>query len=244
MCAITGIVHFDRRPVAESELVTMRDVMVNRGPEHGGQWLGGHAALGHRRLRIIDLSPLGNQPMTNEDSTVWVTFNGEIYNFHALRKELEAKGHQFRSHSDTEVIVHGFEEWGEGVVARMDGMFAIGIWDTRKETLLLAVDRFGKKPLYYAQHGATVRFASDSKSFWSLPGASLTVNPAAIDCYFHHLAVTTEHTIWNEVSKLPPAHYLVCERDANGGVRSRGALLEAKFPRQNPSLRGRSLGAH
>ena len=98
MCAITGIVHFDHRPVAESELVTMRDVMVNRGPEHGGQWLGGHAALGHRRLRIIDLSPLGNQPMTNEDSTVWVTFNGEIYNFQSLRKELEEKGHRFRSH--------------------------------------------------------------------------------------------------------------------------------------------------
>ncbi|MFM8470007.1 MAG: asparagine synthetase B family protein [Limisphaerales bacterium] len=131
-------------PVAESELVTMRDVMVNRGPEHGGQWLGGHAALGHRRLRIIDLSPLGNQPMTNEDGTVWLTFNGEVYNFQPLRQELEAKGHKFRSHSDTEVIVHGYEEWGEGVVARMDGMFAIGIWDTRKETLLLAVDRFGK----------------------------------------------------------------------------------------------------
>ena len=221
MCAITGIVHFDRRPIAESELVTMRDVMVNRGPEHGGQWLGGHAALGHRRLRIIDLSPLGNQPMTNEDSTVWVTFNGEIYNFHALRKELEARGHQFRSHSDTEVIVHGFEEWGEGVVARMDGMFAIGIWDTRRDTLLLATDRFGKKPLFYSHHGATVRFASDSKAFWSLPGAQLTVNHAAIDCYLHHLAVTTDHTIYNEVSKLPPAHFQVFERASSGEVRAR-----------------------
>lgn len=221
MCAITGIVHFDHRPVAESELIRMRDIMVNRGPEHGGQWLGGHAALGHRRLRIIDLSPLGNQPMTNEDASVWVTFNGEIYNFLALRKELEARGHQFRSHSDTEVIVHGYEEWGEDVVARLDGMFAIGVWDTRRDALLLATDRFGKKPLYYSQHGATVRFASDSKAFWSLPGAALTVNHAAIDCYLHHLAVTTDHTIYNEVRRLQPAHVKVFARDNSGGVRVR-----------------------
>ncbi len=120
----------------------MRDVMIHRGPDHGGEWLGGHAALGHRRLSIIDLSPLGHQPMSNEDGTVWVTFNGEIYNFPELRKELEHK-HAFRSHSDTEVIVHGYEEWGTGVVSRLDGMFAIGVWDTRAEKLLLAVDRFG-----------------------------------------------------------------------------------------------------
>ena len=200
----------------------MRDVMINRGPDHGGQWLGGHAALGHRRLSIIDLSELGNQPMTNEKATVCVTFNGEIYNFPELRKELEGRGYAFRSHSDTEVIVHGYEEWGEGVVARLDGMFAIGVWDTRsgKERLLLAVDRFGKKPLFYSRDGMAVRFASDSKAFWSLPGASLTVNHAAIDCYLHHLAVTTEHTIWNEVEKLPPAHYKIFERAPSGEVRS------------------------
>src|SRR5688572_16850190 len=114
MCAICGIVHFDRRPVDRAELEAMRDVMVHRGPEHGGAWYGGHAGLGHRRLRIIDLSPLGNQPMTNEDHTVFVTFNGEIYNFLELRQELEARGHTFRSKSDTEVIAHGYEEWGTG----------------------------------------------------------------------------------------------------------------------------------
>ena len=221
MCAICGIVNFDRRPVSASELVTMRDVMIHRGPDHGGQWVSGHVALGHRRLAIIDLSELGNQPMTNEAGTVHVTFNGEIYNFPELRRELEQRGHRFRSHSDTEVIVRGYEEWNEGVVARLDGMFAIGVWDTRTERLLLAVDRFGKKPLYFSQKGATVRFASDSKSFWSLPGASLTVNHAAIDCYLHHMAVTTEHTIYHEVEKLPPAHYQVFERGASGELRSR-----------------------
>ncbi|MBS2017668.1 MAG: asparagine synthase (glutamine-hydrolyzing) [Deltaproteobacteria bacterium] len=221
MCAICGIVHFDRRPVLASELVTMRDVMVHRGPDHGGEWSGGHVALGHRRLSIIDLSPLGHQPMANEDGTVWVTFNGEIYNFPELRKELEARGRRFKSHSDTEVIVHGYSEWGTGVVERLDGMFAIGVWDTKKETLLLAVDRFGKKPLYYQRDGATLRFASDAKAFWSLPGVKLTVNPAAIDCYLHHLGVTTEHTIWNEVDKLPPAHYELFERTPGGEVRSK-----------------------
>ncbi|MBX3231221.1 MAG: asparagine synthase (glutamine-hydrolyzing) [Labilithrix sp.] len=213
MCAICGIVHFDRRPVSASELVTMRDVMTNRGPDHGGEWISGHVALGHRRLSIIDLSPLGHQPMPNDDETVWVTFNGEIYNFATLRKELEARGCAFRSHSDTEVIAHGYAVWGEGVIARLDGMFAIGIWDTKKESLLLAVDRFGKKPLYYQREGDTLRFASDAKAIWSLPDARLTVSHAAIDCYLHHLAVTTEHTIWNEVQKVQPASFMVVTRE-------------------------------
>ncbi len=199
----------------------MRDVMFNRGPDFGGEWVGGHAALGHRRLSIIDLSPLGHQPMSNHDGTVWVTFNGEIYNFPELRKELEAKGHRFKSHSDTEVIVHGYVEWGTGVVARLDGMFAIGVWDTKKETLLLAVDRFGKKPLFYAKDGATVRFASDVKAFWSLPESRLTVSRAAIDCYLHHMAVTTDHAIYEQIAKLPPAHFELFERNASGEVVSR-----------------------
>jgi asparagine synthase (glutamine-hydrolysing) len=222
MCAICGVVNFDRRPVPVPELVAMRDVMIHRGPDHGGLLVSGHAGFGHRRLAIIDLSELGNQPMTNDRATVWVTFNGEIYNFPQLRRELEGRGYAFRSRSDTEVIVHGYEEWGEGVVARLDGMFAVGVWDARRdrERLLLAVDRFGKKPLFFAKNGMTVRFASDVKAFWSLPGATLTVNHAAIDCYLHHLAVTTEHTIYHEVEKLRPAHFRVFERAASGEVRS------------------------
>lgn len=198
----------------------MRDVMVHRGPDHGGQWFGGHAALGHRRLSIIDLSPLGHQPMSNEAGNVTVTFNGEIYNFPELRKDLEERGYRFKSHSDTEVIVHGYEEWSEGVVARLDGMFAIGVWDTRggRERLLLAVDRFGKKPLFYQREGMTVRFASDAKAFWTLPGASLKVSHAAIDCYLHHMAVTTDHTIYEELEKLRPAHLAIFERSTSGAL--------------------------
>ena len=109
MCAICGIIHFDKRPVAPAELVAMRDIMKNRGPDHGGEWIRGHVGLGHRRLSIIDLSPLGHQPMSNADETIWVTFNGEIYNFPELRNELVAKGYKFKSHSDTEVIVHGYD---------------------------------------------------------------------------------------------------------------------------------------
>jgi asparagine synthase (glutamine-hydrolysing) len=221
MCGICGIVHFDRRPVAPDELRVMRDVMVNRGPDFAGEWFGGHAALGHRRLPVIDLSPSGNQPMTNEDGTVWVSFNGEIYNFSRLRAELVGKGHRFQSNSDTEVLVHGYEEWGEELVARLDGMFAFGLWDARKERLLLAVDRFAKKPLFVSNHGTTVRFASDAKSFWSLPGASLTVDHGAIDCYLHHLAVTTEHSVWKEIGKVSPGRYRVFERAPSGEVRSR-----------------------
>jgi asparagine synthase (glutamine-hydrolysing) len=221
MCGICGIVHFDHRPVSASELVAMRDVMINRGPDHGGLWTKGHAGLGHRRLAIIDLSERGNQPMINEDATVCVTFNGEIYNFRELRRDLEGRGYAFGSQSDTEVIVHGYEEWDEGVIARLDGMFAVGVWDTRrgKERLLIAVDRFGKKPLFFANSGMTVSFASDAKSFWSRPGANLSVSHAAIDCYLHHLAVTTEHSIYNELEKLRPAHYAVFERGQSGEVR-------------------------
>ncbi|MBI3876294.1 MAG: asparagine synthase (glutamine-hydrolyzing) [Verrucomicrobia bacterium] len=207
MCAICGIVNFDGRPVEERALVSMRDVMVNRGPDAAGIYLKNHAALGHRRLSIIDLSPLGNQPMTNEDGTIWTVFNGEIYNFPELRRELLDKGHVFRSGSDTEVILHGYEQWGERVFSRMDGMFAIGLWDERNERLFLARDRFGKKPLYYTQRGATVMFSSDIKSFWTLDPQRFTLNPQAVDCYLHHLAVTQEHCIFNEVEKVHPAHY-------------------------------------
>ena len=222
MCAICGIVNFDGRPVCVSDLVTMRDVMSHRGPDHGGVWTNGHAGLGHRRLSIIDLSELGNQPMTNAAATVCVTFNGEIYNFRELRRDLQEGGYEFRSRSDTEVIVHGYEQWGEDVVRRLDGMFAIAVLDTRNgdERLLVAVDRFGKKPLFFSEAGMTVRFASDVKAFWSVPGVTLDVNHAAIDCYLHHLAVTSEHAIFHGIEKLRAAHYRIFERGPSGAVRS------------------------
>ena len=209
MCAICGVVNFDGAPVDEGALVKMRDEMLNRGPERGGLHIEGNVGLGHRRLRIIDLSEAGAQPMSNADGSVRVTFNGEIYNFMELRPLLEAKGHQFKSRSDTEVIVHGYAEWGEAVIEKLDGMFAIGIWDAKKKQLLLARDRFGKKPLYYVQQGKRLAFASELKAIATLPGLSLTINPDAIDCYLHHLGVTQQQSIYKEVKKVQPGHYEV-----------------------------------
>src|SRR6266478_8020940 len=129
----------------------MRDTLAHRGPDDAGLYIAPDRALGlaHRRLSIIDLSPAGHQPMSNEDGTVWITFNGEIYNFQELRAKLLTAGHKFESQTDTETIIHGYEEWGDEVIRRLRGMFALAIWDTRKRRLLLARDRVGKKPIFY-----------------------------------------------------------------------------------------------
>jgi asparagine synthase (glutamine-hydrolysing) len=243
MCAICGLIHFDGAPVDRAALARMRDEMVNRGPEHGGEHLEPGVGLGHRRLRIIDLSPAGSQPMTNEDGSVWLTFNGEIYNFQRLRPELEARGHRFASNSDTEVIVHGYEEWGEGVVERLDGMFAFGIWDRRQRALLLARDRFGKKPLYYLQQDGRLAFASELKALATLPGARLNVDPNAIDCYLHHLGTTQDHCIYREVKKVPPAHYAVFTTDGHRQVRYWQPDYRHKIDVSEPELLDRIDGA-
>jgi Asparagine synthase (glutamine-hydrolyzing) len=148
MCGIVGVFHRDGRMPDRVVVERMRDVMTTRGPDDAGLYIAEGVALGHRRLSIIDLSPAGHQPMPNEDESVWVVFNGEIYNFAGLRIELEQIGHRFRSRSDTEVILHGYEEWGvEGLLRRLHGMFAFGLWDARQRHLVLARDRLGKKPL-------------------------------------------------------------------------------------------------
>ena len=194
----------------------MRDAMHNRGPEFGGLYLQENVGLGHRRLKIIDLSANGNQPMTNEDKSVWVVFNGEIYNFLDLRPQLEKRGHKFQSRSDTEVIVHGYEEWGEELFAKLNGMFAIGIWDARKGQLILARDRFGKKPLFFIERkNDVVQFASEIKALWRNHRSRFTLNPQAVDCYLHHLSPTQEHCIFKEVTKIRPAHYRVFTCDGS-----------------------------
>ena len=208
MCAICGIIDFKNPAITGAQVEVMRDVMHNRGPEFGGLHIMPHAGLGHRRLKIIDLSPLGNQPMSNENGDIWVVFNGEIYNFQSLRTELEGKGHKFASHSDTEVIVHGYEEWGTDVISRLDGMFAIGLWDAKNQKLLLARDRFGKKPLYYRQQGSSIHFASDIKALTAVAGEKLEVDYAAVDCYLHHLGVPQQHAIYKGIAKVLPAHWM------------------------------------
>jgi len=209
MCGIFGTVG---APLAPEAIANILGTLRHRGPEsHGVSDLPG-ATLVHTRLRILDLSPAGAQPMCNEDETVWVTFNGEIYNFRDLRQELEGLGHRFRSQADTEVLVHGYEQWGDKVVERVDGMFAFGIWDTRTQRLLLARDRSGKKPLFYAEHDGRFLFASEIKALFA-SGVPIDVDPAGVVGYLAYGYTPPPGTPYRRVLQLLPAERLVIERE-------------------------------
>ncbi|MGH8657596.1 MAG: XrtA/PEP-CTERM system amidotransferase [Gammaproteobacteria bacterium] len=213
MCGIVGI--FDtrfRREVSESLLTRMNEAQHHRGPDEGGLHREPGMGLGHRRLSIIDLST-GQQPLYNEDGSVVVVFNGEIYNFHELAKELLSQGHGFRTHSDTEVIVHGWEQWGEQCVQRFRGMFAFALWDQKRETLFLARDRLGKKPLYYAllPDGHLI-FGSELKTLLQYPQLPRELDTLAVEDYFAYGYVPDPRTILRHVLKLPPAHTLTLRR--------------------------------
>jgi asparagine synthase (glutamine-hydrolysing) len=209
MCGICGIYHHGKIEVGPAEICCMRDFMIERGPDSAGYELLPDIALGHRRLKIIDLSEAASQPMTNADRSVWVVFNGEIYNFRELRKILLETGHQFRSDSDTEVIVHGYEEWGTDIFRKITGMFAIAIFDSAKNRLILARDRVGKKPLYYAERSGVVYFASDIKAVTAALPSQPPVSLPAIDCYLHHIAVPEQHTIFEGIQKIQPGTFSV-----------------------------------
>jgi asparagine synthase (glutamine-hydrolysing) len=181
--------------------------MRHRGPDSRGIWLRGGAALAFQRLAILDLSPSGNQPMSNEAGDIWIVFNGEVYNFQELRKQLE-DGHQFRSGADTEVLVHGYEEWGlEGLLQRIGGMFAFAIWDERRQELSFARDRFGKKPLYYAPVPEGLAFASTLNALLELLPERPAIDLHALDEYLVYQAVPAPRTIYKGVSALLPAHF-------------------------------------
>jgi asparagine synthase (glutamine-hydrolysing) len=213
MCGITGI--FDSagaRPIAMGVLRAMNDAQTHRGPDDEGFHVEPGVGLGHRRLSIIDLST-GKQPLGNEDDSVVIVFNGEIYNFQPLREELEALGHRFRTRTDTEVIVHGWEQWGRDCVKRLRGMFALAIWDRNRQELFLARDRLGKKPLYYAVlPDGLVVFGSELKALLRHPGIRRDVDPCAIEEYFALGYVADPRSILKSVRKLPPASTLVLVR--------------------------------
>jgi len=212
MCAITGKVtsgeRIDLRLVA-----AMRDAMVHRGPDDAGLWSNpaGTVALGHRRLSIIDLSANGRQPMQNEDGSIHLVFNGEIYNFHALRRQLLAAQHVFRSRSDSEVIVHAYEQWGLRCVEKLRGMFAFALWDGKRGRLLLARDRFGIKPLFYCHREDCLVFASELKAILVDSDVPRAIDETAIYDFFTYRYVPTPKTIYASIRKLPPAHYAVLE---------------------------------
>jgi len=218
MCGIAGKVNFDStRSIDGERLVAMTKVIAHRGPDSDGFYVGDGVGLGHRRLSIIDLST-GDQPIANEDGTIWVVFNGEIYNFADVRHELLLAGHRFRTHSDTEVIVHAYEEWGEAAVDRFRGMFAFAVWDVRARRLLLVRDRLGVKPLYYSVNPQGVTFGSEIKSLLEDPDVPRGWSAEALDTYLTLCYIPAPRTIYRNIWKLPAGHLLVAE---NGRVRVR-----------------------
>jgi len=216
MCGISGIYNYKTaEPVSERVLKAMNDTLIHRGPDDEGFYISNEVGLGHRRLSIIDLAA-GHQPMTNEDGTVWVAFNGEIYNFIELHRFLESRGHRFKTRSDTEVIVHLYEEKGEDCFRELRGMFAIAIWDQRNKKLLLARDRVGKKPLFYYHDGAKVLFGSEIKAILQVPGVCRDIDIEAMSDYFSFLYVPAPKSIFKKIRKVLPGHYLLVSAD---GVR-------------------------
>src|SRR5215510_6823082 len=181
MCGICGFFYFDGRPVQEGLVREMSDAQFHRGPDEGGVHLSGGVGLGHRRLSIIDLSS-GQQPLSNEDGSVWISFNGEIYNYLELHHALQST-HTFRTRSDTETIVHLYESDPENFVTRLRGMFAFAIWDQKRRTLVLARDRVGKKPLYYYVDSEKLVFGSEIKSILKHPALDLSVDAQALSDY-------------------------------------------------------------
>src|SRR5688572_27623948 len=215
MCGISGLVYTDASHPVDRELFRhLTSTLTHRGPDADGFHFASGVALGHRRLSIIDLTT-GDQPIYNEDGTRAIVFNGEIYNFQELRVELEARGHRFGTVSDTETIVHAWEEYGDACVTRLRGMFAFALWDARARRLLLARDRVGKKPLYYAHDGERLLFGSELKALLADPSVKRDLALEAVDDYLAFGAVPAPRTVYRGIAQVPPGHYLVWE---NGRV--------------------------
>jgi asparagine synthase (glutamine-hydrolysing) len=211
MCGICGVFEpAGETPVTCAVLKKMADTLRHRGPDDEGFYGAPGIGLAHRRLAIIDLAG-GHQPLSNEDGTVWIAFNGEVYNFEELNRRYLASGHAFRTRSDTETIVHLYEELGEECFAQLRGMFAIALWDARRKRLILARDRIGKKPLFYSWNGRRLVFGSEIKALFAAGGVSSEMDLEALSDYFSYLYVPAPKTIYRDVRKLRPAHYLVAD---------------------------------
>lgn len=192
-------------------LERMNNIMAHRGPDDCGIFVSSGIGLGHRRLSVIDLDS-GKQPMGNEDGSIQVAFDGAIYNFRELSKSLEEKGHRFRTRSDTESLLHAYEEWGESFAEKLRGMFAIALWDSREQKLMLIRDRLGKKPLYYSRTKNRLLFASELKAFLADPAIPREIDPSALDAYMSFGYIPAPLSIFKSIRKLPPAHCAVCTR--------------------------------
>lgn len=207
MCGITGVIHLDSAPVSPAVLQRMTDAIAHRGPDGEGHWIEDNVGLGHRRLAIIDLSPAGHQPMVSADRRYVLSYNGEVYNFVELRKELEAAGYGFRSRTDSEVVLNALAAWGIKALDRFNGMFAFALWDREERTLLLARDRYGIKPLYISQQGRTFAFGSEQKAILAMPGFRRVLDKPALLEYFTFQNIFTDRTLLEDVKLLPAGHY-------------------------------------
>lgn len=236
MCGILAHYLFDPAgQLDERVLHEMADTMTHRGPDDAGYWVNGRIGLAHRRLSIIDLSPDGRQPMENEDGSVRLTFNGEIYNFPELRAELIGRGHRFRSRSDSEVILHGYEEWGgPGCLERLRGMFAFVIWHAEREQVFAARDRLGIKPLYYRTDSTSLIIASEIKAILKHPDVTAAVDTTGLLQHFAYRFTLPPRTAFEGISKLPAGHFLVCrngETQVHEYWRPPGSEADARAPR-------------
>lgn len=211
MCGIAGVLRFDGGPVDAGLVKAMTDSLAHRGPDGEGYHVAGAVGLGHRRLAIIDLSSAGHQPMTNEDGSVWITFNGEIYNFHEVRKTLEPLGHRFRSRTDTEVVIHAYEEWGVDCVHRFNGMFAFALWDQSSRQLWLVRDRLGVKPLFYAHLPHCLLFGSEIKAILAEPAVDRALDHEALNYYLSLNYTPAPHTLFQRVRQVLPGHFLLTD---------------------------------
>ncbi len=208
MCGIVGRINADRQSRVDSaQLRAATDLLAHRGPDGEGFFLEGNVGFGHRRLAVVDLAG-GAQPLCNEDGSVWVTFNGEIYNHLALRSELEAAGHRFATRSDTEVLVHGYEQWGDELTSRLRGMFAFAIWDRRRRRGLLVRDRLGIKPLYWTRAGGDLLFASEIKALFAFPDVRRALGEARVPEYLALRYVPGPYTLFDGIERLQPGHAL------------------------------------
>jgi len=208
MCGVTGFINYDGSPASAVILKKMTDAISHRGPDGEGQWVEGNVGIGHRRLAILDLSPAGHQPMVSADHRWVLSYNGEVYNFRELRADLEAEGVCFRSQTDTEVVLYALATWGTNALLKFNGMFALVLWDRKEQSLLLARDRYGIKPLYYARQANTFAFGSEQKSITAQAGFRKDLNKPALLEYFTFQNIFTDQTLLQDVKILPAGCYL------------------------------------
>src|SRR5262245_24002456 len=226
MCGIFGVWNWDGAPVLLDELIASRDTLVHRGPDDAGHYISGNVGLAHRRLSIVDLSPAGRMPMCNERGDIWATFNGEIYNYRELRERLLARGHEFRTQTDSETIIHAYEEWGVECFNMLSGMFAIGLWDGRRRKMVLARDPHGKKPLYYfARPNQGLLFASTLRPLAAWPWFPREVDERALYRYITYRFIPSPDIIFRDTHTLTPGPYAGFDGDGESHIQSYWSIV-------------------